>query len=262
MSKHIEYLRNFVTVTVLCVCFHGTLQLVPLPDFIHPCGELTDECFTKATLDAIPGVVRGIPEADIPPLDPLYLEKNITMNLPGNVKMTFHNGKLVGLSTCVPEKVSSRREKRTFIFDMHCNFTIKGRYSINGKILLFNLDTEGSAKIKIWNQHIHLEVLEKVVKGKDGEGHYKINSYKYKADYGTDLKLNLTNLFRGSPQISANILEVLNSNAQLVAQEFGGPILDYAIDYAMNVTQRFFSTYTYDQISKVPLSEEFFEDDK
>lgn len=62
--------------------------------------------------------------------------------------------------------------------------------------------------------------------------------------------------------LGANILEVLNSNAQLVAQEFGGPILDYAIDYAMNVTQRFFSTYTYDQISKVPLSEEFFEDDK
>ncbi|XP_045779220.1 uncharacterized protein LOC123876871 [Maniola jurtina] len=261
MVRVVETLANVFAVTVLCVCFHNTLQLVPIPDFIHPCGELTDECFTKATLDAIPGVVRGIPEAGIPPLDPLYLDRNITINLPGNVKLTFHNGKLTGLSTCVPDKVSSRREKRTFIFDIHCNFTIRGHYSILGRILLFSLDTEGSAKIKIWNQHIHLEVLEKVVKDKNGEGHYKINSYKYKADYGSDLKLNLTNLFRGSPEISANILDVLNSNAQLVAAEFGGPILDYAIDYAMNVTQRFFSTYTYDQISKVPLTEDFFEDD-
>ncbi|XP_039759957.1 uncharacterized protein LOC120633705 [Pararge aegeria] len=260
MARAFETLANVFGVTVLFVCFHNTLQLVPLPDFIHPCGELTDECFTKATLDAIPGVVRGIPEAGIPSLDPLYLDRNITMNLPGNVKMTFHNGKLSGLSTCIPDKVSSRREKRTFIFDIHCNFTIRGHYSILGRILLFSLDTEGSAKIKIWNQHIHLEVLEKVVKDEKGEGHYKINSYKYKADYGSDLKLNLTNLFRGSPAISANILDVLNSNSQLVAAEFGGPILDYAIDYAMNVTQRFFSTYTYDQISKVPLTDDFFED--
>ncbi|XP_038207307.1 uncharacterized protein LOC119829024 [Zerene cesonia] len=243
----------------LCACFQGSLQLVPLPDFIHPCAELTDECFTKATLDAIPGVVKGIPEAGIPTLDPLYLDKNITMDLPGNVKMTFHNGKLIGLSTCIPDKVSSRREKRTFVFDMHCNFTIRGQYSIIGRILLFNLNTDGNAKIKIWNQRIRLEVFEKVVKDDKGEGHYKINSYKYKADYGSDLKLNLTNLFRGSPEISANILEVLNSNSQLVAQEFGGPILDYAIDYAMNVTQRFFSTYTYDQLTHVPLTDEFFE---
>ncbi|XP_026331417.1 protein takeout-like [Hyposmocoma kahamanoa] len=244
---------------VSCLWWHGSLELVPLPDFIHPCAELTDECFTKATLDALPGIVKGIPEAGIPSLDPLLLDRNISMNLPGNLKMTFHNGKLIGLSTCVPDKVSSRREKRTFIFELHCNFTIKGHYSLQGRLLLFNLDTDGNAKIKIWNQRIRLEVLEKVVKNDKGDGHYKINSYKYKADYGTDLKLNLTNLFRGSAEISANVLQVLNSNSQLVAQEFGGPILDYAIDYAMNVTQRFFDTYTYDQLTHIPLTQEFFE---
>ncbi|KPJ17901.1 Circadian clock-controlled protein [Papilio machaon] len=253
--------NSVIIILLFFSCYQHTQQLIPLPDFIHPCSELNDECFTQATLDAIPGVVRGIPEAGIPPLDPLYLDKNITMALPGNVKMTFHNGKLLGLSTCVPSKVSSRREKRTFVFDIQCNFTIKGHYSIVGRILLFNLNTDGNAKIKIWNQKIHLEVLEKVVKNDKGEGHYKINSYKYKADYGTDLKLNLTNLFRGSPEISANILSVLNSNSQLVAQEFGGPILDYAIDYAMNVTQKFFDAYTYDQISHVPLTDDFFEED-
>lgn len=57
-------------------------------------------------MDAIPGIVKGIPEAGIPSLDPLYLEKNISMTLPGNLKMTFHNAKLVGLSTCIPDKVS------------------------------------------------------------------------------------------------------------------------------------------------------------
>ncbi|KAI8437730.1 hypothetical protein MSG28_011964 [Choristoneura fumiferana] len=291
-----------VLIVYLFVCLQCSLQLLPLPDFIHPCSELSDECFTQATLDALPGIVKGIPEANVPTLDPLYLDKNISMKLPGNVKMTFHNGKLIGLGTCVPLKVSSRRETRKFIFDIRCNFTIKGHYSIQGRILLFNLDTDGDAKIKIYittttytkpelifkttqpftmlpdvrllnidflhkrsyhkvmgNQRIRLEVLEKVVLNEKGEGHYKINSYKYKADYGTDLKLNLTNLFRGSPEISANILAVLNQNSQLVAQEFGAPILEYAIDYAMNVTQRFFSAYTYQQISHIDVTEEFFE---
>ncbi|KAL0868569.1 hypothetical protein ABMA27_008037 [Loxostege sticticalis] len=247
-----------VKLFVISLMFHCSFQLLPLPDFIHPCHELTDECFTKATLDAIPGVVKGIPEAGIPTLDPLFIDKNISIELPGNLKMQFHNAKLVGLSTCVPNKVSSRREKRTFIFDMHCNFTIRGLYSLRGRLLLFNLDTEGAAKIKIWNQHIRLEVVEKVVLKDSGEGHYKINSYKYKADYGTDLKMNLTNLIRGNPEISANLLQVLNRDSQLFANEFGGPILDYAIDYAMNVTQRFFDAYTYDQLSPVPLTKDFF----
>lgn len=66
-------------------------------------------------------------------------------------------------------------------------------------------------------------------------------------------------VLKNSSFSGANILDVLNSNSQLVAQEFGGPILDYAIDYAMNVTQKFFNTYTYDQISHVPLTDEFFE---
>ncbi|XP_059051921.1 uncharacterized protein LOC131846602 [Achroia grisella] len=245
-------------ILVFCAALQCSFQLVPLPDYIHPCSELSDECFTKATLDAIPGVVKGIPEADIPPLDPLYMDRNISIELPGNLMMTFHNAKLSGLGSCVPNKVSSRRATRTFVFDMHCNFTIRGLYSLRGRLLLFNLDTEGAAKIKIWNQHIRLEVVEKVVKNKDGEGHYKINSYKYKADYGTDLKMNLTNLIRGNPEISANILQVLNRDSQLFANEFGEPILNYAIDYAMNVTQRFFDTFTYDQISHVPLTEDFF----
>ncbi|CAH0596227.1 unnamed protein product [Chrysodeixis includens] len=246
-------------VVVLCACIYGSLQLVPLPDYIHPCAELSDECFTKATLDAIPGIVQGIPEAGIPPLDPLFLDKNISMTLPGNLRMTFHNAKLVGLSSCIPDKVSSRRKKRTFVFDMHCNFTVTGEYSLRGRLLLFNLDTEGKANIKIYNQRIRLDVVERVLVNDKGEGHYKINSYKYKADYGTDLKLNLTNLIRGNPQISANVLQVLNADSQALAKDFGGPILDYAIDYAMNVTQKFFDTYTYDQISHVPLTEEFFE---
>ncbi|XP_075984833.1 uncharacterized protein LOC142982293 [Anticarsia gemmatalis] len=244
---------------VLTVFIYGSFQLVPLPDYIHPCSEGSDECFTNAVKDAIPGIVKGIPEAGIPPLDPLFLDKNISMTLPGNLKMTFHNARLQGLSTCVPDKVSSRREKRTFVFDMHCNFTIRGVYSLHGRLLLFNLDTEGLAKIKIYNQRIRLDVVERVVLNEKGEGHYKINSYKYKADYGTDLKLNLTNLIRGNPQISAQVLQVLNADSQILANDFGGPILDYAIDYMMNVTQKFFDTYTYDQISHIPLTDEFFE---
>ncbi|KAI8437729.1 hypothetical protein MSG28_011963, partial [Choristoneura fumiferana] len=95
-----------VLIVYLFVCLQCSLQLLPLPDFIHPCSELSDECFTQATLDALPGIVKGIPEANVPTLDPLYLDKNISMKLPGNVKMTFHNGKLIGLGTCVPLKVS------------------------------------------------------------------------------------------------------------------------------------------------------------
>lgn len=59
----------------------------------------------------------------------------------------------------------SRREKRTFVFELHCNFTIKGHYSLQGRLLLFNLDTDGNAKIKICKEHCliwsHLKTIFK-----------------------------------------------------------------------------------------------------
>lgn len=40
-------------------------------------------------------------------------------------------------------------EKRKFVFAFHCNLTIKGTYDAKGRIILFNIDGGGDAKIKL-----------------------------------------------------------------------------------------------------------------
>lgn len=72
-------------------------------DYIHPCNETTRACLVKATQDAIPGFVKGIPELGVPSLDPFVIEK-LSIPLSG-LKVTFYQGKVTGFRKCIVDNV-------------------------------------------------------------------------------------------------------------------------------------------------------------
>lgn len=72
-------------------------------DYIHPCNDTSRACLIKATQDAIPEFVKGIPEFDMPPLDPFYIEK-LSIPLTG-VSFTFYNGKVTGFKKCIVDDI-------------------------------------------------------------------------------------------------------------------------------------------------------------
>lgn len=51
------------------------------------------------------------------------------------------------------------------------------------------------------------------------------------------------------------VLTFLNENWKTVAEEFGKPIVDYAVDLAIRTIEKFFSAVPYEELVNIPIPE-------
>ncbi|CAH0683185.1 unnamed protein product [Spodoptera exigua] len=248
MKRHVPITSVLLLFVIFC-CTTGYAKLAP--DYIHPCNETSRECLVKATQDAIPEFVKGIPELGVPVLDPFTIEK-LSIPLSG-LTFTFYDGKVSGFRKCIVDDVISELEKRHFVLAFHCNLTIKGTYDANGRILLFPIDGAGDAKIKLTNLRMKVDIKTKYIKDNKGVNHFAIKNYKYTFDYGDRVAFELDNLFKESKELSKTVLQFLNENWRLVAEEFGKPIVDYAVELAIRTIEKFFIVVPYEELINVPI---------
>ncbi|KAJ0183216.1 hypothetical protein K1T71_001192 [Dendrolimus kikuchii] len=221
------------------------------PDFIHPCNTTDPECLIKATREAIPEFSKGLPHLGVPSLDPFVID-NLPIQLPG-IKVTFYGGKATGLKNCQVLNVEAYLEKNIFKLDVRCNITIKGKYTAVGRLLLFPINGDGDCKIKIVNSIIKLNITTKYFKDKEGRDHFGIKNYRYSFDYGERIVYTITNLFKGNPELSNTVLQFLNENWRVVTEEFGQPVVDYAINVTITTARKFFDAVPYDELLYVPI---------
>ncbi|XP_013191620.2 circadian clock-controlled protein daywake [Amyelois transitella] len=221
------------------------------PDFIVPCNNTEPACLIKATKDAIPGFSKGLPHLGVPSLDPFVIDE-LPIQLPG-IKVTFYEGKVTGLKKCEVLNVEAYLEKNIFTLEVRCNITIKGKYTAVGRLLLFPINGEGDSKIKIVNSVIKLNIKTKYFKDAEGRDHFGIRSYRYNFDYGERIVYTITNLFKGNPELSNTVLQFLNENWRVVTEEFGKPVVDYAINVTVTTAKKFFDAVPYDELLYVPI---------
>ncbi|XP_032516683.2 circadian clock-controlled protein daywake-like [Danaus plexippus] len=244
-------LRTFGISLLFVILFCGWGNAKLAPDFIHPCNATTRECLVKATQDAIPEFVKGIPSLNLESLDPFVIEK---LSIPLNgLKVTFYKGKVSGFRNCIVDDVVSELEKRHFVLEFHCNLTIKGQYDAIGKILLFPINGEGDAKVKLVNLRMKVDINTKYIKDDNNVNHFALKNYKYTFDYGDRVYFDLKNLFKESKELSQTVLNFLNENWKTVAEEFGKPIVDYAVDLAIRTIEKFFLAVPYEELINVPI---------
>ncbi|XP_034828999.1 circadian clock-controlled protein daywake-like [Maniola hyperantus] len=228
---------------------YATARLAP--DFIHPCNSTLSACLIQATQDAIPEFSKGLPRLGVPSLDPFIIEE-LPIQLPG-VKVTFLDGKVSGLRKCQVLNVEAYLEKNVFILEIRCNITIKGKYTAVGRLLLFPINGEGDSKIKIVNSVIKLNIKTKYFKDADGRDHFGIKNYKYTFDYGDRVHYTINNLFKGNPELSNTVLQFLNENWRVVTEEFGQPVVEYAMNVTIETARKFFNAVPYDELLHVPI---------
>ncbi|KPJ06750.1 Circadian clock-controlled protein [Papilio machaon] len=245
-EKHV-----FVSFFVVVAAFISSSTALLAPDFIHPCNSSESECLIKATQDAIPEFSKGIPYLGVPSLDPFIID-NLPIQLPG-VKVTFLDGKVTGLRKCQVLNVEAYLEKNVFILEVRCNITIKGKYTAVGRLLLFPINGEGDSKIKIVNSVIKMNIKTKYFKDADGRDHFGIKSYRYTFDYGERIHYTISNLFKGNAELSNTVLRFLNENWRVVTEEFGQPVVDYAMNVTIETAKKFFDAVPYDELLYVPI---------
>ncbi|KAJ2951040.1 hypothetical protein O0L34_g5415 [Tuta absoluta] len=197
------------------------------------CHNTSPQCLKEVLQSKLPTFAEANPKIGMNSLDPFLIDR-LVLTLPGNLKMEFHHGTSKGFRNCIIDSarlIEDRvdRLNNTMDLQFHCNLTIKGKYKTTGRLLMFALNGNGQAMIKC--QNIKIQFIAKLGSKveEDGKKHLEITSFKSSHTFEGQVQYRLTNLIDKNPMLSSVVLQFMNSNWKLVAEEFGKPIVDYGI---------------------------------
>ncbi|XP_017892818.1 uncharacterized protein LOC108632638 [Ceratina calcarata] len=119
------------------------------PEYILPCDRSDpkiETCFQKTLNHLQPYLLKGIPELDLPPIEPLVIPELGMENGQGavRVKALFSNITVFGAGNYTITK--TRIDVRTYRLDLHLAFPkieLQGRYEVVGNVLLFPIQSHG-----------------------------------------------------------------------------------------------------------------------
>ncbi|XP_063538413.1 uncharacterized protein LOC134747720 [Cydia strobilella] len=92
-----------------------------------------------------------------------------------------------------------------------------------------------------------------VVADDNGRKHFHAKGYQYTIDHG-QASFNMTNLFKGNPELSNTVLTFINENWRLIADEFGKPITDFATETVVRSIEKFFLAVPIEELVEGPVT--------
>ncbi|KAL3270988.1 hypothetical protein HHI36_021491 [Cryptolaemus montrouzieri] len=239
----------YFSIFCFSICF-GCFLAVNLPSNFKKCSRKDFVCLKDAIQDALPKLKNGIPELEVPALDPLSIPK---MVIPpgGNVvqlEQIYTDSAYNGISKAKIEKLDFDIDKGKIEFQYTTPYIeLNGTYEVNGRILTLPVFGKGPCSIRLnevtGNLRFDLETFTKdsetYIRGKRSQMVIDIKQGHYKFD----------NLFDGNKLLGDNLNMVLNDNWRAIFDEI---ISGYAQAYAdgmMEVMNKLFE--------KIPIREMF-----
>ncbi|KAG5323115.1 TAKT protein, partial [Acromyrmex heyeri] len=158
-----------------------------------------------------PYLVKGIPELDLPPIEPLVIPELKMENGQGPVRVRaiFTNITTIGPGNYSINKV--RVNISSYRFDMHLSLPkidIHGSYDINGNVLLFPIQSDVKAIVRI-------QGVEEV---KNGISYMKISRLLIDFSLGR-ARLRINDHLNGNNVIGQAMNQFLNQNIKEIIDE-------------------------------------------
>ncbi|KMQ95853.1 circadian clock-controlled protein [Lasius niger] len=234
-----------VIVILLVVATIGADAMRDIPEFLHVCqvGEPEyDTCVSKSINDLKPYLKVGVPEYNIPSLEPLKL-KQLSVSSTNSLKIQATDVNVAGASNFQIMKVKVDTDHLRFMVDIELpNIFVDGKYEVDGKIMLLPLrgsgpihgnfsDCIGACKIQ-GERYFDENGLERI----------RITEFKMKISVGKGW-MRLDNLFNGEEVLGNVVNTAINNNFDVFMREFL-PLVEKALsdafkDIAENIVQQF-----------------------
>ncbi|KAB0794286.1 hypothetical protein PPYR_11125 [Photinus pyralis] len=177
-------------------------------------------CINDSITILKPYLKKGIPELDVPPLEPLLLDAVDLKS--GNdatrIEATLSNLEIWGPTSFIILELKPNLNKNVFKFKVLLpELNVVGRYKADARVLFFNLKGEGPAFINITNYKFECKLKgNKISKG--GEEFLEFEKMRLKIEVGTS-SIRLENLFNGDPVLGKATSDVVNENSNLFISE-------------------------------------------
>ncbi|XP_052741058.1 uncharacterized protein LOC112043062 [Bicyclus anynana] len=179
---------------------------------------------------------KGIPELNVPPADPLKIDK-FSINLLETLTGTLSDGIVKGIRKCVFNKYQLDFEKLMAIQDITCDLTIQGTVTLSGKspaieaLLGTNsVDVHGKGKVKIEKLNFYMETPFQLLKNDNGDVYLQLDDKNFKYIYDVqNMKFSAEKIVIGNQDICKPSVALLNDNYRTLLKSFGKMFLDRVV---------------------------------
>ncbi|XP_055383842.1 protein takeout-like [Condylostylus longicornis] len=226
-------------------------ELNPLPDYIKVCRKSDlnfDKCFVNAIEILRPKIAKGMPELNIPPLEPLDLgDLVISKKQDTGIDISVKNLRVYNATTF---KITNFKSEN-FVGHLTAElllprFEIEGFYSVEGRLLALPL--KGSGDFHGSFSNIRAKVKFDVGRiEKNGVEYFKLSQINIKAKMGKG-RIKLNNLFDGNKELSNVINDSINDNIIAIANDIL-PSIEKALEKKFSeIGKKVFEIFTANQL--------------
>ncbi|XP_047108046.1 protein takeout-like [Schistocerca piceifrons] len=210
-----------------------------LPEYIKACSRNDPDlnaCAYKNALEAIPNLIKGDRQYNVPPLNPLKVTEIKVSGGEGSVGLdiTFSDVSFHGFTEAVVKETN---------FDLANNKAeikasvpvgqLLGKYEVDGKVLLLPIKGSGEANITLTDLDVDITVQWELETKDDGKEYIKPVDSDIKYEMSRAY-MYLDNLFDGDKLLGDNTNQFLNENWQEVVKEIG-PALAEALSQVVTL---------------------------
>ncbi|KAH8414037.1 hypothetical protein KR222_002840, partial [Zaprionus bogoriensis] len=197
---------------------------------IQKCDISNENCLKDGMNYVLKNLARtGIKELGLVQLDPLKIKKFALAknpNSPVSVDLSFTDASLLGLAEAQVRRVSPFTIDlvRPITFDMASpKITLKGPYSVEGKVLILPIVGKGDAEIVLENCQVHAVVKLKAVSKGAGQTYAEVLEVKMRLE-PSRVTYRLDNLFNGRKDLSDSLHTLINENWKEIFNELKADI--------------------------------------
>ncbi|XP_070156458.1 circadian clock-controlled protein daywake-like [Polyergus mexicanus] len=221
-----------------------------IPEFLHICQTRDPQyetCVSNSINDLKPYLKVGVPEYNIPSMEPLILKKlSISPSNSLRVKMTDVN--VYGASSFEVTKMKINFDKLFLVLDVILpNIFIEGKYDIDGKILLLPISGSGPMNGNFSNGIGIAKIQAERYIDENGIERVRIVDFKLKISVSKG-SVKLDNLFNGEQILGDLINSSINNNFDLFAKEFL-PMVEMTLsDAFQNISNNIIQQFSFTQL--------------
>lgn len=218
-----------------------------LPNFIQVCNQADpqlNECMKRSVESLRPYLAQGIPELDVPPIEPLNIG-NLNVADQGGLKITANNVQAYGPSNFILKKMKVVQYGTAYQFQLEFPvLRVEGVYDIDGRIVLVPVKGNGPFRGEFNRCTADVRVIHQRTPS-NGVEYNLVKKIDMKVKVGSG-KIKLENLFGGDKVLGDVVNETINRNFDLFAAEII-PLIEKALSkYFKKVSNNILSRYAAD----------------
>ncbi|XP_011138541.1 protein takeout-like isoform X2 [Harpegnathos saltator] len=241
--------------SAFCTCVISALIAVTfavIPPYIKVCNRNDPEinkCIANSIEHLREKLATGIPELDVPAIEPFRLDNLRLLRGPSSASLDLNltDIQVRGPSMFEVHNLKTDVNKLVFTYDLTFKkLEFKGKYSVNARILLLQLDGVGNLTGYFDNYSGNVIMKAKKVR-RDNNIYLHFDKMKFNIKISKAF-FELDNLFNGDKVLGDATNQLLNENNDVILQEIV-PLLKNSLeklftDIANKITQ----TFTYEEL--------------